>query len=243
MPGGWFDTIRNRSSESESEEDKKKREQQDLEMTNTLKKVDKIDGLESSINELKSKAGVLDRMDSFLKEQEEAKRRREAEERARKAGEKKETEDKELEELALTDPIKAAEIIAARKTDPIIAATIDLQSKTLRREIFDSPDYEYYQGDFKVKVDKLIDDLQLQHRANPVAIANCYKVVLADHMKDIRDGKLKSRFASVSSSSSSTTSSKDKDEIVLTDEEKRAARVFGIKDEDYAAMKKDMNYV
>lgn len=242
MPN-WFERM-SRSEETDPDK-KKQQEQEELEIKATKEKLAKIDGIETAVNEFKSKTGVLDQMSEFLKEQQELKRKREAEARAKAANDNKESQDKELEELLLNDPIKAQELIAERKMQPLVQATINTQSQLLRKQIFDDnpSEFEYYHGEFKNKVDKLIDNLSLEHKTNPNAIKNCYAVAFYEYQKDIKEGKLKSRFASVSLPSSSTTSNKDKDEIVLSDEEKRAARMLGIKEEDYAKTKKEMNYV
>ena len=239
----WTDLLNRREKESsESETDKKKREQDELELKG---KLDKVDSLETSVKAFKEKTEpVLTQMSSFLKEQQELKAKREREEREKKNKEAKESQDQELEELALTDPVKAAELIADRKMGPLVAAQINTNSILLRKQIFDDNpgDYEYYQGEFKNEVDKLIDNLDLKHKTNPEAIKNCYAVALFNKQKEIKEGKLKSRFAAASKHSESENK-QDKDQITLNDDQKRAARNLGIKEEDYAKMMKEMNYV
>ena len=239
----WLDRFR---ETEETPEDKKKREQEELELKNKLNKVDKIDDVEKSLKEFRTKAeGSLNEMSEFLKEQKAEKARREAEAKNKKASENKEAEDKDLEELALTDPVKAAELIADRKMGPLVAAQINTQSVLLRKQIFDDnpSQFEYYHGEFKNEVDKLIDNLDIRHKTNPEAIKHCYAIAYFNKQNEIKEGKLKSRFAATSSSSNNNNNTKDKETINLNDEQKRAAKALGVSEEEYGKLAREMNYV
>lgn len=239
---GWIDALKRKT---EGTVDDKQKEQDDLELKSISESAEKTKKLESDFTAFKTKAEKdSQRLNSFLDEQEAAKRKAEADAKAKKVTEIKENEDKELEELALTDPVKAAKVIADRQMAPLVAAQINTSSQLLRKQIFDDDPqrYEYYTGDFKAAVDKLIDGLPLNQKNNPDAIKNCYAVAAFDKSQEIKEGKLKSRFAAVSTSSTGTVDTSKK-EVELTDAEKRAASVLGVKESDYAEMKKDMQYV
>jgi hypothetical protein len=194
-----------------------------------MEKFEKLDSLETSFNEFKEKSKVLDRFSSFLDEQEEAKkvaRAKEAEARAKVATE-------ESEETWLTDPKKAA----TDMLQPLVREQLKTASRLLRNELFsDGTQYEYYHGDFKKKVDQYIDTLPIGSMNNTDSLRNCYNVVLGESMKEIQDGKLKSRFAATSTAAAKSGEGKSGDSktITLTDEQKKAAERLGIKTEDYS---------
>ena len=154
-----------------------------------------------------------------------------------------------MEILWLENPAQAAKMTFERESQGLTQATINTQSRQLRRDIFDeNPDkYEYYDKanpEFKALVDSLIDNMPLANRTNPDAIQNCYYVAFGREQQKIKEGKLKSRFAATSTSSTGTTSTtKDKDTIVLTDLQKSAAKAFGITEEEYGKQAREMTYV
>lgn len=162
-----------------------------------------------------------------------------------------EAEDTELEELMLTDPKKATELIAKRATESTNVALLTLRADSIRRETFeDAEKFKYYTGDIKKEVDKMIANQTLAARNDPSIVENCYKVVLADHMPEILEGKIKSRFAGSESSGRGTSSgsaggSGTKEPLPITDDVKKLAKQFGIKPEDYAEMleKEGIGYV
>jgi hypothetical protein len=88
-------------------------------------KIAKIDGLETSMNELKTKTAVLDRMNSYLDEQEAAKAAALQAERIKAA----KTQREESSEDWLTDPEKAA----TAALTPLVRQQFLTQSKVLRR--------------------------------------------------------------------------------------------------------------
>lgn len=238
----WIDALKRKT---EVEDDLKKKEADDLELKSISDSAKKTDKLEADFTAFKDKAEKdSQRLNSFLDEQDKARRTAEATERAKKATETKENEDKELEELALVDPVKAANLIADKKMEPLIRAQINTQSVLLRKQIFDDDPnrYEFYTGDFKSEVDKLIDNLPFNQKTNPEAIKNCYAVAAFNKSQEIKEGKLKSRFAATSTTSTGTTTS-EKKTPELSDAEKKAAAAFGIKEDDYSKMKEDMQYV
>lgn len=235
MPG-WMKS----KAEEEQEEEKEAERQRKLQIVpkEITDKLAKVDTLETSINEVKEKTKVLDRMTSFLDEQDALKaaaRKKQADELAAKATET-------TDDLWLTDPQKASELAM----QPVKIATINLASQNLRREIFDDGvNYEYYTGEFKKRVDGWIDKLPVEARADAKSIKNCYNLVLGESMQEIREGKLKSRFAATTTSNTKDgTNNTNNDGLpALTDDQKHAAKMFGLKEEDYAKQMKELNYV
>lgn len=231
MPSKWW-----------GKDNDEEREEKEIELKPSkeiTEKLSKIDGLETSISEVKSKFSVLDRMDSFLQEQEQAK----AAARAEKAREMAKKATEGLQDTWLEDPQKAFDEASA----PLKASIINAHSMNIRREVFeDAQEFEYYTGEFKKEVDNLIDNsLPAASKADPASIKNCYYLVLGKKQKEIREGKLKSKFASMSTSSAKGSEGPEgaKKEIQLTDEQKRAADKLGVPHDKYAANLGDLAYV
>jgi hypothetical protein len=201
-------------------------------------KLAKIDALETSMNEVKNKFSVLDQMGDFLKEQREAKEETRRKDAAAKAAAKAE----ETDDTWLTDPKKAAQDML----QPLVIDQINTKSRMLAREIFDDgKEFEFYQGDFKQKVDSYIEKLPPSARVEPASIKNCYFLVLGQSQSEIREGKLKSRFAATSTSSAKDSGAREGENapVTLNDDQKRAADKLGIKHDDYAKNVKELNYV
>lgn len=202
-------------------------------------KLAKIDGLETKFTEFSSKLPVLDRMTSYLDEVDASKRAAKAKELAEKAT----TTATETEEKWITDPQKAFQ----ESINPLVVSQINLSSRQMRSEIFsDEKEFEYYTGDFKKEVDELIENsLALQARADPASIKNCYFLVLGRRQNEIREGKLKSKFAASSTAAAGTGTTKidQTDNIVLTDQQKQAAKRFGMTEEQWQKNMKDLSYV
>jgi len=242
----WLDFMK---SKQDSEEANKKKEQDDLELKTVTEKLGNVDSIETELKTMKDESTKVNtRLTSFLDEQEAMKRRRIAEEAVKKANETKESEDKEMETLWLENPQEAAKKTFERESAGLTTATINTQSQLLRKNIFDdNPDkFEYYDKsnpEFKSSVDSMIDNLPLNQRTNPEAIKNCYAVAAFNKSQEIKEGKLKSRFAATSTSSTGNASTKDKDTVTLTELQKAAAKAFGISEEDYGKQAKEMNYV
>jgi phage I-like protein len=116
------------------------------------------------------------------------------------------------------------------------------EARETRRGIFeDIESHPYYTGDLKKKIDEMIEKEPLENQINPLLVRNAYKIIVADHMKDIQEGKVRSRLSSATGSSTTTTTKTDANALpALTDEDKRAAKNFGIKEEDWAKTKKDL---
>ena len=142
--------------------------------------------------------------------------------------------------MILTNPKEAIR----RATEGQSVAIMTLRADGIRRETFeDQEKFKYYTGDFKSKVDALIAGQNLTARNDSSVVENCYKTVLADHMDQILEGKLKSRFASGTSSSGTSSGSagdsgsggreKAKIDASLEKDIRRAAAQTGYSYEDY----------
>lgn len=161
---------------------------------------------------------------------------------AKAAAEKKSKEDADVDdEDFLIDPKSAV----AKQLQPTQIALARLAAKSAKSDALG--DEEYYHGDIKKKVDEMIAGQPLSAQLDPSVIKNCFKLVMYDSQKDIADGKIKSRNSSATFQADGTGAhsgggSGEKDEA-LTDEEKRAAKVFGMSEKDWSASKREISYV
>ena len=129
---GWLDALQRKTA---AVPDDKKTEQDDLELKTITESVKKVGDLETGLNEIKEKTKVLDRMTSFLDEQEAMKRRRIAEDAVKKANENKESEDKEMEILWLENPAQAAKMTFERESQGLTQAQITMQIAQVQQRI------------------------------------------------------------------------------------------------------------
>jgi len=144
----------------------------------------------------------------FLREDQE-RERHEAAERSRRQQEENGQGEEEITNLMLTDPVAA--------TKRLIKQTTDIQGQAL----------------LTMRADAL-------RRNDRGVIENAYYATLGRHQREIEDGKLKSRFAAAESARGTATGNlKGSEESVvkpLDDDGKKAARLLGFKDDDYAKM-------
>lgn len=172
----------------------------------------------------------------------------EAEER-RKAAAKKAAEestnrqaatDEELTELALIDPVAAMKRVVQEAQSGRDAALMTINAANLRREVFeDSAKYPFYTGKIKEEVDKLLATQSLKAQNDRTTIEHAYHSMVGQNYKEISEGKLKDRFASSESNRGSNGHVQEpekKGPRVMTDDEKRAARTLGFKDEEYGKL-------
>ena len=107
-------------------------------------------------------------------------------------------------------------------------------------------DKEYYHGDIKSKVDAMISQQTLDAQCRADVVENCYKLVMFDHMKDIQEGKIKSRNSAnvFDSNSSSGNSGKSEGESeTLNADEKLVAKRMGISEKDWITSRRQLEYV
>jgi hypothetical protein len=164
-----------------------------------------------------------------------------AAQRAQEAERRRQAESSKLspEDLAanmFSDP----EGTVKQLTDPLAKELMEMRAANVRREVFeDTEKFEYYSGDFKTEVDKLIAAQPLAFRNNPASVENVYYTLLGKKSKEISEGKIKSRFAAASTSSSNagkTAEEKGKLKIDVDDQIRRAAKLVGMDPEAYAAL-------
>lgn len=229
------------ASKEDKKEDGKKEDEIELKPADVKAKLDQIDGLKTSVDALTSKSAVLDNMQEFLNEQAEDKRKKLEAERVAANSKGKE----ELEEEFLTDPEKATR----RLMQPIVESNINLTSRNMTRDMMESNPERfdlYSDPTFRSTVDSMIASLPVANRVQAASIENCYYVAEGRLKQEIKDGKIKSRFAAASGSASGTGASGGKGEetITLTEQQKKAASIFGMSEKDYAAAsKKEGAYV
>lgn len=215
-------------------ETENKNEDQEIELKpkDVKDKLDKIDGMETEVKKIsKLEEGQTEILGYFrqAKADREAARQR-AEEAEQVKRQKAEDDNAPSFE---DDPVAAVN----RQLDPILKQNYLLSAKQNIRDMVESNQLEFYTGDIKSEVDKLIEAQAM--RGNPVSteyIENAYYIAKGKKEKDIADGKIKSRFSAASGASSGTgglESNPDKSKQALSEDEKRYAAALGIKDEDY----------
>lgn len=127
---------------------------------------------------------------------------------------------------------------------PIAKAALWQQGNEARRTIFEDQEaFPMYTGAIKAKVDEYLDKQSPEGRANPEVIRNVYKIVCHDNQAEINEGKHKSRLASAVNPGTGTGSQGTRDTNalpVLNAQEKQVARSMGMKEEEYAAAKKEL---
>lgn len=218
------------------EEESQMTEEEKAEAAAQQKKIDDAAKAAAELPEIKTKLNALDKLTQWVDEQKAQKKKDDDAAAARKAADDKNKSDEELEELFLTDPKKAVEVATKGQQQLILT----LRADNIKREVFeDAEKYKYYHGDFKKKVDALLANQTLAAKNDPTVVENCYKSVLADHMDDIIQGKLKARFAQGTTNTNGTDGGKaggdgGKKEYQITDDIKKLAKQFGMKPEEYA---------
>jgi hypothetical protein len=178
-------------------------------------------------------------MDFFGEIKADRDKRKAAEEEAarRKTEENNELKDEDF----LLDPAAAVK----KMMSPTNRAIVQLAARTIKTDTL--ADKEYYYGDIKSKVDEMIAKEPLENQTNPAVIENCYKLVMFDHQQDIIDGKIKKRntgpiFESFGAGGHGGKSGEES-EMTLSEDEKRAAKMFGMTESEWNKNKKEIGYV
>lgn len=245
----WWMTEKEDKESKDKKEKKDKEEEFELKPKEVKEKLDAIDGLKSSVEELKGKSSILDRMATFLDNVDAAKKEQNKQQRQQQLQQQQEDQEEELSTEFITDPVNATKKLLRQTTAPLVEANVNMQAKLTMKELMDSHPEEYeYATDPKVRLETeaLIGKLPLSSRTDPESIKNCYLVVEGRHKQEIKEGKIKSRLAATSSAGNGTGSPKAESEegkISLTDNQKKAAKIFGMTEEEYAKGAKELNYV
>jgi len=175
------------------------------------------------------------------------KKEQEAEAQRAAAARKKQQEESEIDETDyITDPKGAID----KRIAPLERTIMAQNAIIMRKETLEKMDYYSSDPEFKNKVDALIDAQPLSSRANAAVIMNAYKSVFFDNRKEIEEGKIKSQASLLSNAgggtgghSGSSRSNGQGDDDIMSQEEKNYAAKLGISEKDWAAQKKELEYV
>jgi len=205
----------------------------------TQKKLDKSLSMSDDLAKMRETIDGLKGIQAFVDEQ-----RKEKEAAAAAAARKTQAEsqaqsDEELQNLILTDPAAAIK----KGTQDQTMAILTLRADNVKRDVFENTEkFQYYTGDVKGEIDKLLAVQSLQARNDPSVVENCYWTVLGKHSEELREGKLKSRFASAGSSRGTSSGNagegagKPELQLEINDDIRKAAKFAGMSPEDYAKM-------
>lgn len=197
--------------------------------------LDEAKGTKLKVEELSTKLDSFNDVSEWVKEQRVAAAKPKP--RPTKTAEESEDERAELAGLLLTDP-EAAYAKMAAKTN---AAVMLVRADNIKREVFEdnAEKFPYYSGEVKLEINKILEKQTLDFRNSPEALENTYYTVVGKMHKEISEGKIKDRFASSTSSRGSGKIDNEQDErkiTKVTPDIERAAKLTGIKLEDYMAL-------
>lgn len=196
---------------------------------------------DSKLSELQASLSTIT---SRFQREDEERQRREAIER-QKATAPAALSKEQLEELMATDPVSAVQRLVKDQTDQSNQVLLQVRADNLRRETFDDAErFPYYSGEIKAEIDKLIEGQTLAARNDRSVIEHAYFSTIGKHHRELSEGKLKSRFAASDTgarTSTGRTPSEGEGEALrpMTDEDKKAARILGFKEEEYQKMLKE----
>lgn len=198
--------------------------------------LDKIGSLESGFNSFKTESkATMDRMAAYLDKQDKDEATRLENERRAKATKTQE----ELDDEFLTDPKEATKKLMR----PLVETSVNHEARDMMRDMLDNNTEKYglmTDPNFKSQVEKLVFGLPLSQRANLQSIENCFYVAQGQNADAIKEGKIKARFAASSSvGGGEGEKGKGTETFTLTDEQKKAAKVFGMTDEQYGKARKE----
>lgn len=183
-----------------------------------------------SVDTVKSLKEIIEAQNKrFAKEDEDRARAQRAEAERNK---KTPLTSEEQFELMATDPTAFVRSV----TEPAAKLAFKTNAKLIRSEVLGQ--MPYYHGEFKNKVDSLIENSgDLVQQGTRDYILNCYKIVKADHMEEIAEGKLKQFHAmggySDAGGSGRSQETDAKIRVEYEDEKsKYAAKQLGITDDD-----------
>src|SRR6516164_8413769 len=205
----------------------------------TQKKLDKSLTYGDDLAKMREQLEGLKGIQAYFDKQQQKEAEAERAAAARKQQETQTQNDDELQNLILTDPATAIK----KGTQDQAIAILTLRADNVKRDVFENTEkFQYYTGDVKNEIDKLLSVQSLQSRNDPSVVENCYWTVLGKHSEEIREGKLKNRFASASAARGTSSgnagegSDKDRDHLEINDDIRKAAKFAGMTPEDYAKM-------
>lgn len=218
------------------------RKDEDKEEKNELPKElkDEIaNSVKASTDPINEKLKSLDSLVAFAadyqKDKKEAKDKEEEAERIRIANKNKKEEesDEDLAARLLSDP----KSVLNEANRPVINLALSIKADNVKREVFEDrkEEFPYYEGDVRKEIDGILSKQTLAFRNDPLSVENVYYTVVGKKQKEISEGKIKSRFASVSSSTNSSKTDENFS-IEITPEITRAARLSGMDIGDYTKL-------
>ena len=233
---GWF----NREAQRQHEDKGNDGGTGDIELkpSEVKSKLEKIDSIETKFGEMQTSFDakmqpVIDFIASQSAEKAAAAKKIADERRAAEAN------------IDATDWIDDPEGATRKLLQPTNQALLVMAARATKQDVLNEK--EYYHGDFKSKVDALIAQQPLKNQCDVQAIENCYKVVLADHITEINEGKLKTRAQAAIFDSKGTGGHSgrgaEEEEDVLTPQEEIIAGKFGMNKKEWAAARKEVQYV
>lgn len=198
------------------------------------------EGVKKELEPINERLKGLDSLTAFATDYKKDKEEKERKDAAaiEAAKRKKEGENapskEDLAALILEDPSKVIDYVTKTQQEAILT----VKASQVKQEVFgEKPeDFPYYTGEIKTEVDSLISKQTLAFQNDPVAVANTYHTIVGRKMKEISEGKIKSRFASSSGSTGgSGKSSEQTDEVKfeITPELTKAARLSGLPIDEY----------
>lgn len=130
-----------------------------------------------------------------------------------------------------------------KRISPIVTSTLALSANLATNILKDKP--YYHDKGLKAKVDEALSKQTLANRANPAFVENLYKIIVSDHMDEIREGKIKTsaELESARNSNSNSNSNNNTIKDTLTEDEKLYCKRFNMTEEQYLKQKKEMKYV
>lgn len=219
----------------EDEKDKKE-DEIELKPEEVKKKLDKIDSIETTVNGFNEKLKGLDSVTAYIarQEREEKDRKEAAARKAREVAEAKETEDLDF----FGDPAAAVKHLVDKSVQPLVTNAVQQAARNNAYEFFQGDSrFEYFDDPaFKQEVMRLIYSVPPGSMNSNETFENCYHVVAGRKAQEIKEGKIKSRFAAASSSGGGTgaTTGTSEKTITLSEDQKKAAKMFGMTEKEYA---------
>lgn len=215
----------------------KKEEPEELEAPKELIETRaKVEALDSRMTEMLNGLSAITNSIAADRAEKEAEKAARAEAARRKQAEEAKLSPEDLAANMFSDP----EGTVKKLTDPLAVELMEMRANNVRREVFeDAEKFKYYTGDLKTEVDKLLAVQPLAFRNNPASVENVYYTALGKKQDEIAEGKLKSRFASSTGSTASkgkVSGIEDTFTIEVDDSIRKAAKLVGMKPEEYAAL-------
>ena len=226
--------------EGKKEEEGKKEDELELKPKEVKAQLDKIETISTEFQKFRDESkSSQERLNKFLEAQEELQRI--ADEKAE--AERNKRSGQEINDELESDPASAI----TKLISPMHQTALKTEAKLARKEFFEdnAKDFEYYSDPtFRRRVDALIESLPIQTQSNVKSIENCYAVAERELRQEIKDGKIKSKFAAQSSTNNNgSTKTNEVTGDNLSDDEKSVAAKFGMTNDEYAKAKKELSYV